>query len=166
MNKETLLLIGIIILAIIGIGLLYKYKRDILKEIIKATAYYIVIQAEEEFVSGQGKEKLQYAIKELKKKIPKYFAWLIPETFIINSIEEALKYLQKIFKGSKEKQLTILNKILETATNGTPQEILKTTRQMEQDVNSKGYIEGFIEGRTDFKGDSNIVGGLRAGIKI
>lgn len=165
MNRETLFLIGIIILTIIGIGLLYKYKRDTLKEIIKATAYYIVIQAEEEFMSGQGREKLQYAIKELKKKIPKYFAWLIPETFIINSIEDALKYLQKVFKGSKEKQLTILNKILETAT-GTPQEILKTTKKMEQDVNSKGYIEGFIEGRTDFKGENSVVGGFKAGIKI
>ncbi|WP_130890263.1 hypothetical protein [Fusobacterium ulcerans] len=163
MNKET---IGIIVFVIVGIILLYRYKRNTLKEIVRATAYYIVIQAEEEFMSGQGKEKLQYAIKELKKKIPKYFAWLIPETFIINSIEDALKYLQKVFKGSKEKQLTILNKILETAANGTPQEILKTTKQMEQDVNSKGYIEGFVEGRTDFKGESNIVGGLRAGIKI
>lgn len=166
MNRETLLLIGIIILAIIGSGLLYKYKRDTLKEIIKATAYYIVIQAEEEFMSGQGKEKLQYAIKELKKKIPKYFAWLIPETFIINSIEEALKYLQKIFKGSKEKQLTIVNKILETVTNGAQQDILRTAKKMEQDINSKGYIEGYLEGRTDFKGNSNLVGGVKAGIKL
>ena len=166
MNKETMLLIGVLGLVIIGIILLYKYKKDTLKEIIKATAYYIVIQAEEEFISGQGKEKLEYAIKELKKKIPKYFAWLIPEIFIINSIEDALKYLQKVFKGSKEKQLTILNKILETATKGTPQEILKTTKQMEQDVNSKGYIEGFIEGRTDFKGENSVVGGLRAGVKL
>ena len=37
---------------------------------------------------------------------------------------------------------------------------------MEQEVNSKGYIEGYLEGKTDFKGDSNIVGGLRAGVKL
>ena len=136
MNKETLLLIGVLGLVIIGIILLYKYKR----EALKAAAYYIVVQAEENFISGEGKEKLQYAIKELKKKIPWYLAWIISESFIIKLV------------------------VLEAAITG--QDIVKVTKQMEQDVNSKGYIEGFVEGRTDFKGDSNIVGGLRAGIKI
>lgn len=160
MNRETLLLIGIIILAIIGIGLLYKYKR----EALKAAAYYIVVQAEENFISGQGKEKLQYAIKELKKKIPWYLAWIISEKLIISLIEDVLTGLQNTFKGVKEKQINVINKVLEAATTG--QDIVKITKQMEQDVNSKGYIEGFVEGRTDFKGESNIVGGLRAGIKI
>lgn len=160
MNKETLFLIGIIILVIIGIVLLYKYKR----EALKAAAYYIVVQAEENFISGQGKEKLQYAIKELKKKIPWYLAWIISEKLIISLIEDVLTGLQNTFKRVKEKQINVINKVLEAATTG--QDIVKITKQMEQDVNSKGYIEGFVEGRTDFKGDSNIVGGLRAGIKI
>lgn len=160
MNKETLLLIGVLGLVIIGIILLYKYKR----EALKAVAYYIVIQAEENFISGQGKEKLQYAIKELKKKIPWYLAWIISEKLIISLIEDVLTGLQNTFKGVKKKQISVINKVLEAATTG--QDIVKVTKQMEEDVNSKGYIEGFVEGRTDFKGDSNIVGGLRAGIKI
>lgn len=160
MNKETLLLIGVLGLVIIGIILLYKYKR----EALKAAAYYIVVQAEENFISGEGKEKLQYAIKELKKKIPWYLAWIISESFIIKLVEDVLSGLQSTFKGVKEKQINVINKVLEAAITG--QDIVKVTKQMEQDVNSKGYIEGFVEGRTDFKGDSNIVGGLRAGIKI
>lgn len=162
MNKETLFLIGIIILVIIGIILLYKYKR----ETLKAAAYYIVVQAEEHFISGQGKEKLQFAIRELKKTIPWYISWLISEIFIINLIEDVLEGLQETFKSSKEKQLTIVNKILETVTNGAQQDILRTAKKMEQDINSKGYIEGYLEGRTDLKGNNNIVGGVKAGIKL
>lgn len=160
MNRETIFLIGVLGLVIVGIILLYKYKR----EALKAAAYYIVIQAEENFISGQGKEKLQYAIKELKKKIPWYLAWIISEKLIISLIEDVLTGLQNTFKGVKEKQINVINKVLKAATTG--QDIVKVTKQMEQDVNSKGYIEGFIEGRTDFKGDSNIVGGLRAGAKL
>lgn len=160
MNKETLFLIGIIILVIIGIILLYKYKR----ETLKAAAYYIVVQAEENFISGQGKEKLQYAIKELKKKIPWYLAWIISEKLIISLIEDVLTGLQSTFKGAKEKQLNVINKVLKAATTG--QDMVKITKQMEQDINSKGYVEGYLEGRADFKGDSNIVGGLRAGVKL
>ena len=37
---------------------------------------------------------------------------------------------------------------------------------MQKDINSKGYIEGYLEGRTDLKGNSNLVGGVKAGIKI
>lgn len=160
MNKETLFLIGILVLIIVGIILLYKYKR----EALKAAAYYIVVQAEENFISGQGKEKLQYAIKELKKKIPWYLAWIISEKLIISLIEDVLTGLQSTFKGAKEKQLNVINKVLKAATTG--EDMVKITKQMEQDINSKGYVEGYLEGRTDFKGDSNIVGGLRAGIKI
>lgn len=160
MNKETLLLIGVLGLVIIGIILLYKYKR----EALKAAAYYIVVQAEENFISRQGKEKLQYAIKELKKKIPWYLAWIISEKLIISLIEDVLTGLQSTFKGAKEKQINVINKVLEAATTG--QDIVKVTKQMEQDVNSKGYIEGFIEGRTDFKDNSSIVGGIRAGVKM
>ncbi|MDH6457653.1 hypothetical protein M2102_001281 [Fusobacterium sp. PH5-7] len=160
MNKETIFLIGILGLVTVGIILLYKYKR----EALKAAAYYIVVQAEENFISGQGKEKLRYAIKELKKKVPWYFAWIISESFIIKLIEDVLSGLQSTFKGDKEKQLNVINKVLEAATTG--QDMIKITKQMEQDVSSKGYIEGYLEGKTDFKGDSNIVGGLRAGVKL
>ncbi len=162
MNKETLLFIITIILAITGIYYLYKYK----KESLWVIACYVVTRAEEEFISGQGKQKLEYAIKEFKKRIPGYLSWLISEKFIISLIEEALKTLQEVFKKTKEKQLMIVNEILKTATTGAPKDILKIAGEMQKDINSKGYIEGYLEGRTDFKGNSNLVGGVKAGIKL
>lgn len=162
MNIETILFCVAILVAIVITILLYKYK----KEALRAAAYYVVVQAEEHFISGQGKEKLQFAIRELKKTIPWYISWLISETFIINLIEDVLEGLQETFKSSKEKQLTVINKVLETVTTGNAADILRATKKMEQDINSKGYIEGYLEGRTDLKGNNNIVGGVKAGIKL
>ena len=162
MNKETLLFIMTIALVIMGSYYLYKYK----KESLWVIACYVVTRAEEEFISGQGKQKLEYAIKEFKKRIPRYLSWLISEKFIISLIEEALKTFQEVFKKTKEKQLMIVNEILKTATTGAPKDILKIAREMQKDINSKGYIEGYLEGRTDFKGNSNLVGGVKAGIKL
>lgn len=162
MNRETIFVFIAILAVIIITILLYKYK----KETLRAAAYYIVVQAEENFISGQGKEKLQFAIRELKKNIPWYISWLISETFIINLIEDVLEGLQETFKSSKEKQLTVVNKVLETVTNGAQQDVLRVTKKMEQDINSKGYVEGYLEGRTDLKGNNNIVGGIKAGIKL
>jgi hypothetical protein len=162
MNKETIFLIITIILVMVGIYYLYKYK----KESLWVIACYVVTRAEEEFISGQGKQKLEYAIKEFKKRIPRYLSWLISENFIINLIEDVLEGLQETFKSSKEKQLTVVNKVLETVTNGAQQDVLRVTKKMEQDINSKGYVEGYLEGRTDLKGNNNIVGGIKAGIKL
>lgn len=162
MNRETILFCVAILVAIVITILLYKYK----KEALRAAAYYVVVQAEEHFISGQGKEKLQFAIRELKKTIPWYISWLISETFIINLIEDVLEGLQETFKSSKEKQLTVINKVLETVTTGNAADILRATKKMEQDINSKGYIEGYLEGRTDLKGNNNIVGGVKAGVKL
>ena len=162
MNKETIFLIITIILTIAGIYYLYKYK----KESLWVIACYVVTRAEEEFISGQGKQKLQFAIIEFKKRIPIYISWIISEKFIISLIEEALKTLQETFKNSKEKQFTIVNEILKTATTGATKDILKVAEEMQKDINSKGYIEGYLEGRTDFKGNSNLVGGVKAGIKL
>lgn len=162
MNRETIFVFIAILAIIIITILLYKYK----KETLRAAAYYIVVQAEENFISGQGKEKLQFAIRELKKNIPWYISWLISETFIINLIEDVLEGLQETFKSSKEKQLIVVNKVLETVTNGAQQDVLRVTKKMQQDINSKGYVEGYLEGRTDLKGNNNIVGGIKAGIKL
>ena len=162
MNKETLFFIITIILVIMGIYYLYKYK----KESLWVIACYVVTRAEEEFISGQGKQKLEYAIKEFKKRIPRYLSWLISEKFIISLIEEALKTFQEVFKKTKEKQLIIVNEILKTATIGAPKDILKIAEEMQKDINSKGYIEGYLERRTDFKGNSNLIGGLKAGMKF
>lgn len=162
MNRETILLIITIILSIAGIYYLYRYK----KETLWVIACYVVTRAEEGFASGQGKQKLEYAIKEFKKRIPRYLSWLISEKFIISLIEEALKTLQKTFKSAKDKQLTIVNEIVKTATTGAQKDILKVAGEMQKDINSKGYIEGYLEGRTDLKGNNNIVGGVKAGIKL
>lgn len=162
MNKETLLFIITIILVIMGIYYLYKYK----KESLWVIACYVVTRAEEEFISGQGKQKLEYAIKEFKKRIPGYLSWFISEKFIISLIEKALKTLQETFKSTKDKQLTIVNEILKTATTGAPKDILKVAGEMQKDINSKGYIEGYLEGKTDLRGNNNIVGGLKVGIKL
>ena len=162
MNKETLLFIITIILVIMVIYYLYKYK----KESLWVIACYVVTRAEERFASGQGKQKLEYAIVEFKKKIPYYLSWFISEKFITSLIEEVLKSLQETFKSAKGKQLIIVNEILKTATTGAPKDILKVAGEMQKDINSKGYIEGYMEGRTDFRGNSNVVGGLRAGVKF
>lgn len=162
MNKEVLFLIITIILIIMGLYYLYKYK----KESLWVIACYVVTRAEEEFISGQGKQKLEYAIKEFKKRIPRYLSWLISEKIIISLIEEALKTLQKTFKSSKDKQLTIVNEILKTATTGAQKDVLKVAEEMQKDITSKGYIEGYLEGKTDLRGNNNIVGGLRAGVKL
>lgn len=162
MNRETILFCVAILVAIVITILLYKYK----KEALRAAAYYVVVQAEEHFISGQGKEKLQFAIRELKKSIPWYISWLISETFIINLIEDVLDGLQETFKNSKEKQLTVINKVLETVTTGNTADILRTAKKMEQDINSKGYVEGYLEGKTDLKGNNNIVGGVKVGARL
>lgn len=162
MNKETLFLIITIILVMVGIYYLYKYK----KETLWVIACYVVTRAEEGFASGQGKQKLEYAITEFKKRIPGYISWIISEKFIISLIEKALKALQEEFKKSKDKQLIIVSEILKTATTGVTKDILKVAGQMQKDINSKGFVEGYLEGRTDFKGNSNLVGGLKAGIKF
>lgn len=162
MNRETIFICVAILVAIVITILLYKYK----KEALMVSAYYAVVQAEEHFISGQGKEKLQFAIRELKKTIPWYISWLISETFIINLIEDVLDGLQETFKNSKEKQLTVINKVLETVTTGNTADILRTAKKMEQDINSKGYVEGYLEGKTDLKGNNNIVGGVKVGARL
>lgn len=59
-----------------------------------------------------------------------------------------------------------MNEILKTATTGAQKNILKVAEEMQKDINSKGYIEGYLEGKTDLRGNNNIVGGLRAGVKL
>ncbi len=162
MNRETLFLIITVILGVVGIYYLYKYK----KESLWVIACYVVTRAEEEFITGQGKQKLEYAIKEFKKKIPFYLSWLISEKFIISLIEKALKALQEEFEKSKEKQLVIINEVLKTVTTGATKDILKVAGEMQKDISNKGYVEGYLEGRTDFRGNSNLVGGIKAGVKL
>ena len=134
--NKEIILLMITIILVI-LGFYCLYKYK--KETLWVIACYVVTRAEEEFIS---------------------------EKFIIYLIEEALKTLQKTFKSSKDKQLTIVNEILKTATTGAPKDILKVAEEMQKDINSKGYIEGYLEGKTDLRGNNNIVGGLKVGIKL
>lgn len=154
--KEVLIVIGVIIIFIGIIFLLYKYKR----EYLNVLAYYAVIQAEELYKSGEGQKKLEYAVNYVKSRLPWWVRWLISINAIKNIIEKVLANLQSIFKGSKLKQLAIIDNLRTYGVTDTRLNKLQT------EINSNGYVEGYIEGRTDLKGDSNIVAGVRAGAKF
>lgn len=141
---------------ILIIVLLYKYK----KEWLKVIAYYAVIQAEELYKSGEGQKKLEYAVNYVKSRLPWWLRWLISINAIKNIIEKTLANLQNIFKGAKEKQLAIIDNLRTYGVTDTRLNKLQT------EINSNGYVEGYIEGRSNLKGDSNIVAGVRAGAKF
>lgn len=156
MNKELILLVAGIIVVIALLVLMYKYK----KEYLKVLAYYAVVQAEELYKSKQGQEKLAFAIKSIKNKLPWYLAWMVSETLIRNTIESVLNTLQTTFKGVKEKQIAVLDNIV--SYGASPAHISK----LQADINSKGYVEGYVEARTNLKGDNNVVAGVKAGMKL
>lgn len=152
MNRETTFLLGTIISVLAVIILLYKYKKETLLSI----AYYVTIQAEEHFLSGQGKEKLKYSISEFKKRIPKYLSWLISEENIIKLIEKALKDLQLSFKGAEKRKLDEINRIMNNmSVDG------KGNIKHDKNNSMDGNIEGYIEGRSNLKGDSSIAAGIK-----
>lgn len=157
--KEWIILICGILLALI---ILYKHKREHLEKI----TYYFVIQAEELFKNGHGKEKLQFVIKKLKEKIPWYFSILISEKVIIEIIENTLKILQEFFKDSKEKQLLILDKVLEVTEKRNYDNLIEVTEVMKKEVEDNGYIEGFLKIKSNFKGNHTACGGIKAKIKL
>lgn len=153
MEKEMYIWGIIIVAVLVIIYMLYKYK----KEALEAVAYYVVIQAEEYFGNGGGKEKLKFAITRLKEKIPGYLAWLISEKIIIEMIEKSLANLQTIFKGTKEKQIEIIN----TVINNIKLEPLDKFKLNNLKSNIENGIEGYIEGRTNFSGDNSLAAGIK-----
>lgn len=156
MNRETILFIIVLISCIGLLIVLWKYKKEYLYNI----AYYAVIQAEELYRSKQGQEKLAFAIRSIKTKLPWWLSWLVSEKLIRSTIEQVLSNLQSTFKSSKYKQLAIIDNIRTYGITDTRLNKLQT------EINSNGYVEGYIEGRTNLKGDSNIVAGIRAGAKF
>ena len=154
--KEVLIIIAVIILVIGIIFLLYKYK----KEYLKVLAYYSVVQAEELYKSKEGQEKLAFAIRSIKNKLPWWLSWVISEKIIRSTIESVLKNLQSTFKGAKEKQIALLDNII--SYGASPEHLTK----LQMEVNDNGYVEGYLEARTDLKGNNNIIGGIRAGAKF
>lgn len=158
MSKELIITVVAVIFIIVTLILLYKYK----KEYLKVIAYYAVVQAEELYSNGHGKEKLIFAIKQVKTKLPWYLAWLMSEKLIIEIIESVLATLQVQFKNAKNKQIESLDTIISVGcSTANVTDVVRTAEDMR-----RGYIEGYAEGRTDFKGNSSGVVGVKAGLKI
>lgn len=156
MIKEILTVAGVIIVFIGILFLFYKYK----KEYLNVLAYYAVVQAEQLYKSGEGQKKLEYAVNYIKSRLPWWLSWLISINAIKNIIGKVLANLQATFKAAKEKQLAIIDNIRTYGVNETRLNKLQT------EINSNGYVEGYLEARTDLKGNNNVVAGVRAGAKF
>lgn len=156
MTKETIILIAITIVAFVILFLLYKYK----KEYLKVLAYYSVVRAEELYKSKEGQEKLAFAIRSIKNKLPWWLSWIISEKLIRATIEQVLSNLQSTFKASKEKQLAIIENLRTFGASET------RLNKLQCEIDTNGYVEGYLEARTDLKGNNNIIGGIRAGAKF
>lgn len=154
--KEVLIVIAVIILVIGIIFLLYKYKR----EYLNVLAYYAVIQAEELYKSGEGQKKLEYAVNYIKSRLPWWLSWLISINAIKNIIEKVLANLQATFKAAKEKQLAIIDNIRTYGVNDT------RLNKLQCEINSNGYVEGYGQIKSDLKGNTNAIAGVRVGVKF
>lgn len=135
----------------------YKYKIEGLRII----AAKFIIAAEEFHKSEEGKQKLKLVITSLREILPFYLRWIVSEKLLTNIIEDTLIALQSQFKTSIDKQLTIVNTALKL-TGETSNELKMSLTKMEQEITSRGYVEGFIN--TNFK-DETLVG-IKAGIKF
>ena len=155
MNIE---LIITIVLALVCLFLVIKYK----KEYLQVIAYYAVVQAEDYYKNGHGKEKLKMAIKEVKGRLPFYISWLVSENVITGLIENALQTLQIQFKSSRIQQIESLDSIIEV---GLKTNDVATVVSRAEEIKN-GYVEGYAEARTDFKGNSSGVVGVKAGLKL
>lgn len=153
MNIEVIITI---VLVLVCLFLIAKYK----KEYIQVVAYYVVIQAEQLYKSKEGQQKLEYAVRNVKAKLPWWISWLVSINTIKKIIENILSNLQGIFKSSKYKQLAIIDNIRTYGVNDT------RLNKLQYEINSNGYVEGYVEARTDLKGNKNVVGGIRAGVKF
>ena len=155
MNIELIIAITLMLVCLF---LVFKYKREYLKVI----AYYAVVQAEDYYKNGHGKEKLKMAIKEVKGRLPFYISWLVSENIITGLIENALKTLQTQFKSSRMQQIESLDSIIEV---GLKTNDVATVVSKAEEIKN-GYVEGYAEARTDFKGNSSGVVGVKAGLKL
>ena len=111
-----------------------------------------------------GKEKLEYAVKKIKSQLPSVLAIFIPDEMITNAIEYALNELQVIFKSQKRDKQDILYKIIEVGTKS--QDIKKTLKVAQNLKDSRGYVEGYAELKSDFHGNTKGAAGVTAGMKL
>ncbi len=156
MIKEILIVAGVIIVFIGILFLFYKYK----KEYLNVLAYYAVVQAEQLYKSGEGQKKLEYAVNYIKSRLPWWLSWLISINAIKNIIEKVLANLQATFKAAKEKQLAIIDNIRSYGINDT------RLNKLQCEINSNGYVEGYGQIKSDLKGNTNALAGVRIGVKF
>ena len=93
-NWIPLLTIVIFILVIIG-WILILIKRRGLRQV----ALDAILEAEKEFQSGKGKEKMKFAIDYVFDLLPLYIKVLLPRELLHNFLE---KFIQKVFDEVKK----------------------------------------------------------------
>lgn len=159
----------LLIIALIALKFIFRKqvkwsKEEKVTQLLYQLAYYAVCIVEKIYKDGNGQKKLDMATKIMRSKIPNGLSNLVSDELIHKYIEKALSNLQVVFKSKKADEISMLNKIIDA---GIKSPDAKGAIEMAQNLrDSKGYVEGYIEGRSNLKGDSNIVAGVRAGAKF
>jgi hypothetical protein len=107
-NWLPLLIVILVILGFIG-WIIYLIKRKGLRQV----ALDAILEAEREFQSGKGKEKMKFAVDYVFDLLPLYIKAILPREFLHNFLE---KFIQKVFDEVKkfldytEEQIQMLKK--------------------------------------------------------
>ncbi|MBR8701173.1 hypothetical protein IX317_000070 [Fusobacterium sp. DD29] len=171
-NKIFYIGTGILVLVVVALVILkfvFKKQGKISKEekvtaLLNRLAYYAVCIAETIYKDGNGQKKLDAATKIIRSKIPLSLSDLIPDEMIHEYIEKALDTLQVVFKSKKNDEINMLDKIIDVASKS--QDTKATLELVKNMRDSKGYVEGYAEGRTNFHGKTEGVIGVKAGMKL
>lgn len=158
--KDIIITILIIITFASIIFALYKYRKDLLFKI----ALKYVQEAEEYFGSKAGKEKLLYVTEKIKQVTPWWLDPLISDELLTKIINEVVDYLQDTFKSSKEKQIAAVNEIVKLAD--TNYNVTQSAKSVLDEIDKKGYVEGYAQVKTNLHGDNDVQAGIRAGMKF
>lgn len=158
--KDIIITILIIITFASVIFALYKYRKDLLFKI----ALKYVQEAEDYFGSKAGKEKLLYVTEKIKQVTPWWLDPLISDELLASIINEVVDYLQDTFKSSKEKQIAAVNEIVKLAD--TNYNVTQSAKSVLDEIDKKGYVEGYAQVKTNLHGDNDVQAGIRAGMKF
>ncbi|MBR8702240.1 MULTISPECIES: phage holin [unclassified Fusobacterium] len=171
-NKVFYILVGILVLVVVVLLILkfiFKKQGKISKEekvtqLLNKLAYYAVCIAETIYKDGNGQKKLDAATKIVRNKIPASLSDLITDEMIHEYIEKALDTLQVVFKSKKNDEINMLDKIIDVASKShDAKSALELAKNMRD---SKGYVEGYAEVKSDFHGNTEGSAGVRAGMKL
>lgn len=160
MNIKDIIITVLSIISLLGITYgLYRYKRDLLFQIALKYA-----QEAENFLGSQkGQEKLKYVAEKIKEVTPWWIDPFISEKLLEKAINAAVDQLQEMFESSKEKQIAAVNEVLKLAnTEG----ISVASQSVLTQIDSKGYVEGYAQVKSNLHGDNDVQAGVRAGIKF